>query len=104
MTIVAETLPEVTPLRKTAADENRHLSEFQGELVQLAAVLNGDHRLTSFPEEMTKTMTVKEGHEYVRGAVARFKRASREAFVMGADQSAIVDMRSSLTTQPSVHN
>lgn len=94
----------MTPLRKTPADENRHLSEFQGELVQLAAVLKGDHRLTSFSDEMAKAMTVKEAQDYVRGAVARFKRASREAFRMGADESAIVDMRSSLTTQPAVHN
>lgn len=100
---VAETLPEVTPLRKTEADEDRQLSEFQNEIVQLAAVLKGDHHLTSFPDELFKNMTVKEGRDYVIGAVARFKTASRQAFIMGADESAIVDMRSSLTTQPSVH-
>lgn len=91
----------MAPLRRTEVDENRGLSEFQREVVQLAAVLNGDHFLRS---EMGKTMNVKEGHEYVRGAVSRFIRASKEATKMGADPSAIVDMRSSLTTRSSIHN
>ncbi|XP_044501732.1 non-specific phospholipase C6-like isoform X1 [Mangifera indica] len=99
-----ETLPDVAPLRSTEAKENGRLSEFQGELVQLAAVLNGDHFLSSFPSEMGKKMTVKEAHEYVKGAVLRFIRASREAIKLGADESAIVDMRSSLTTRSSIHN
>ena len=80
------------------------LLEFQGEVVQLAAVLNGDHFLSSFPDEMSKKMNVKEAHEYVRGAVLRFIRASKEAIKLGADQSAIVDMRSCLTTRSSIHN
>ncbi|XP_027339043.1 non-specific phospholipase C6 [Abrus precatorius] len=98
------TLPDVTPLRSTEAKENAGLSEFQSEVVQLAAVLNGDHFLSSFPDEMSKKMSVKEAHEYVRGAVSRFIRASKEAIKLGADESAIVDMRSSLTTRSSVHN
>lgn len=98
------TLPDVAPLRKTEAKEDGGLSEFQGEVVQLAAVLNGDHFLSSFPDEMGKKMTVKEAHEYARGAVSRFIRASKEAVKLGADESAIVDMRSSLTTRSSIHN
>ncbi|XP_015882180.3 non-specific phospholipase C6 [Ziziphus jujuba] len=99
-----ETLPDVTPLRSTEAKENGGLSEFQGEVVQLAGVLNGDHFLSSFPDEMSKKMSVKEAHEYVKGAVSRFIRASKEAIKLGADESAIVDMRSSLTTRSSIHN
>ncbi|CAL5444409.1 unnamed protein product [Camellia sinensis] len=99
-----EVLPDVAPLRRTEADENRGLSEFQSEVVQLAAVLNGDHFLSSFPDEMSKKLNVKEAHEYVRGAVSRFIRASKEAIKLGADQSAIVDMRSSLTTRSPPHN
>ncbi|KAL8143935.1 hypothetical protein V2J09_016967 [Rumex salicifolius] len=94
-------LPEVEPLRKTDPDENRTLSEFQSEIVQLAAVLKGDHFLNSFPGEMTKKMNVKQAHEYVKGAVSRFMRASKEARKLGADDSAIVNMRSSLTTRSS---
>lgn len=99
-----ETLPDVVPLRKTEAKEDGGLSEFQSEVVQLAAVLNGDHFLSSFPDEMGKKMTVKEAHEYAKGAVSRFIRASKEAVKLGADESAIVDMRSSLTTRSSIHN
>ncbi|GFZ17361.1 non-specific phospholipase C6 [Actinidia rufa] len=99
-----EVLPDVAPLRRTEVDEGRKLSEFQGEVVQLAAVLNGDQFLSSFPDEMSKKMNVKEAHEYVRGAVSRFIRASKEAINLGADESAIVDMRSSLTTRSSIHN
>lgn len=99
-----ETLPDVAPLRTTEAKEDGALSEFQSEIVQLGAVLNGDHFLSSFPDEMGKKMTVKEAHEYVRAAVSRFIRASKEAIKLGADESAIVDMRSSLTTRSSIGN
>ena len=61
----AETLPDVTHLRPTEAKEDSKLTEFQSEIVQLVAVLNGDHFLSS-------KMNVKEAHEYVEGAVARF--------------------------------
>lgn len=99
-----ETLPDVLPLRKSKVNEHKALSEFQSEVVQLAAVLNGDHFLSSFPSVMIKKMNVKEAHEYTRGAVSRFIRASKEAINLGADESAIVDMRSSLTTRSSKHN
>ncbi|GAA0138448.1 phospholipase [Lithospermum erythrorhizon] len=99
-----EVLPDVTPLRRTEADDSRDLSEFQGEVVQLAAVLNGDQFLNSFPDEMSKKMKVKEAHDYVKGAVSRFIRASKEAVRLGADESAIVNMRSSLTTRSSLHH
>lgn len=101
---VSAVLPDVAPLRRTEADEDRRLSEFQSEVVQLAAVLNGDHFLSSFPDEISHKMTVKEAHNYVRGAVSRFITASKEAINLGADESAIVDMRSSLTTRSSIHN
>lgn len=97
-------MPEVKALRQGEAREEGGLSEFQSEVVQLGAVLNGDHFLSSFPDEMSKKMSVKEGDEYVKGAVSRFMRASKEAIKLGADDSAIVDMRSSLTTRSSIHN
>ncbi|KAK8617051.1 hypothetical protein V6N13_117020 [Hibiscus sabdariffa] len=95
------TLPDIVPLRTTEAKEDAALSEFQREVVRLAAVLNGDHFLSSFPDQMSKKMTVKEAHEYMRGAVPRFIRASKEAIKLGADESAIVDMRPSLTMRSS---
>lgn len=101
---LTEVLPEVTPLRKTEADEERQLSQFQTEVVQLAAVLNGDHFLSSFPNEMANKMNVREAHEYVTGAVSRFLRAGKEAVMLGADESTIVNMKSSLTTRSSTHH
>ncbi|XP_073144967.1 non-specific phospholipase C6-like isoform X2 [Henckelia pumila] len=95
--------PDVARLRKTGTDENRGLSEFQSELVQLASVLNGDHFLSrSFHDKKMMTMSVKEAHEYVTGAVSRFVGASKEAVKLGADESTIVDMRPSLTTRSSI--
>ncbi|KAK1376101.1 non-specific phospholipase C6 [Heracleum sosnowskyi] len=96
-------LPDVVPLRSSEADEERQVSEFQREVVQLAAVLNGDHFLSSFPDEMSKKMSVRKAHDYVINAVSRFITASKEAIEMGANESAIVDMRASLTTRSSNH-
>ncbi|CAI9285613.1 unnamed protein product [Lactuca saligna] len=73
-------------------------------LYYFAAVLNGDHFLSSFPDEMSNKMNVKEAYTYVKGAVSRFITASKEAINLGADESAIVDMRSSLTTRSVIHN
>lgn len=47
-----ETLPEPVKIRMTEANENAKLSEFQQELVQLAAVLKGDDVLTAYCEIM----------------------------------------------------
>ena len=80
------------------------MSQFQSEIVQLAAVLNGDHFLSSFPDEISNSMNVKAAHEYVSGSVSRFLRAGKEAITLGADESTIVNMRASLTTRSSVHN
>ncbi|KAE8727617.1 SecY protein transport family protein [Hibiscus syriacus] len=51
-----ETLPDVVSLRTIEAKEDAGLSEFQSE----AAVLNGGHFMSSFPNEMSKKMTVKK--------------------------------------------
>lgn len=69
------------------------LSEFQRELVDLAAALNGDFPLSSSSDETTKNMTVWEADQYVTRAVSRFLQASKEAVASEADQSAIVDVR-----------
>ncbi|KAI3977251.1 hypothetical protein MKX01_035981 [Papaver californicum] len=98
-----EVLPDVTPLTTTEANEDGDISEFQNEVVQLDAVLDGDHMLSSFRENTRKKMSVKEADEYVNGAISRFFRARKEAVKLGAHESAIVDMRSSLTTRSKSH-
>ncbi|KAL5565884.1 hypothetical protein UlMin_029048 [Ulmus minor] len=96
-----EQLPPPVRIRKEEAKENAKLSEFQQELLQLAAVLKGNHILSSYPENIGKEMTVKEGKEYMEDAVKRFFEAGRYAKKMGVDEKQIVHMRPSLTTRPS---
>ncbi|CAL9099155.1 unnamed protein product [Musa textilis] len=93
-----EVLPDVPPLRNIDAKEDSLLSEFQRELAELAAVLNGDYFLSSFSRETSKQMKVREASAYVNGAVSRFLEAGKHAMRLGADGSAIVNMRSSLTS------
>ena len=85
-------------IRKGEAKEEAKLSEFQQELMQLAAVLKGHNTLTSY-REIGKDMTVKEGKEYMEDAVKRFFEAGLYAKRMGVDEEQIVQMRPSLTTR-----
>ncbi|GLJ46295.1 hypothetical protein SUGI_0975800 [Cryptomeria japonica] len=95
------TLPDAPKIRPGGANEDAKLSEFQQELLQLAAVLNGDFTLRSYPEELGKNMTVREGNKYIQDSVKRFFEASRLAKKLGAPDDEIVKMRPSLTTRPS---
>ncbi|KAF2566750.1 hypothetical protein F2Q68_00027511 [Brassica cretica] len=92
-----ETLPEPVKIRMTEANENAKLSEFQQELVQLAAVLKGDDVLTTYPKEIGKGMTVIQGKMYMEDAVKRFLEAGRLALDMGANKEELVHMKPSLT-------
>ncbi|CAO2180526.1 unnamed protein product [Urochloa humidicola] len=95
-----ETLPEVPFERPTPPKENGWLSDFQRELVELASFLNGDYMLTSLAQETRKKkMTVKQADAYVRRAITGFLQASKQALRLGANESAIVTMRSSLTSK-----
>ncbi|OAY57973.1 non-specific phospholipase C2 [Manihot esculenta] len=94
-------LPTPVKIRKGDANEDAKVSEFQQELLQLAAVLKGDNMLTSFPEKIGKEMTVKQGKEYMEDAVRRFFEAGLYAKKMGVDDEQIVQMRPSLTSRSS---
>ena len=94
-------MPEVPFVRTSPAKEHGLLSDFQRELVELASFLNGDYMLTSFVEETQKKMTVKEADTYVRRAVTSFLLASKQARRLGANESAVVTMRPSLTSKKS---
>ncbi|KAA8544625.1 hypothetical protein F0562_022637 [Nyssa sinensis] len=96
-----EQLPTPVKIRVEEAKEDAKLSEFQQEMVQLAAVLKGDHILTSYPDKIGKQMTVKEGKEYMEDAVKRFFEAGRAAKRMGVNDDEILHMRPSLTTRSS---
>ncbi|XP_062190958.1 non-specific phospholipase C6-like [Phragmites australis] len=96
-----ETLPEVPFERPSPAKENGWLSDFQRELLELASFLNGDYMLTSLAQETRKKMTVKQADAYVRRAITSFLQASKQAKRLGANESAIVTMRPSLTSKSS---
>ncbi|OEL12937.1 Non-specific phospholipase C6 [Dichanthelium oligosanthes] len=84
----------------TPPKEHGWLSDFQRELVELASFLNGDYMLTSLAQEARKRkMTVKQADAYVRRAITSFLQASKQAVRLGANESAIVTMRPSLTSK-----
>ncbi|KAK6925529.1 Phosphoesterase [Dillenia turbinata] len=96
-----ETLPTPVKIRKGEANEDAKLSEFQQELMQLAASLKGDDILTGYPNKMGQQMTVKQGKKYMEDAVKRFFEAGQAAKRMGVEENQIVKMRTSLTTRSS---
>lgn len=94
-----EQLPTPVRIRQTEANEDAPLSEFQQELVQLAAVLKGENILTSFPGNIGKNMTVRQGTDYMESAVKSFFEAGLAAKKMGVNSEQIVKMRPSLSTR-----
>ncbi|KAL8092794.1 hypothetical protein AgCh_034879 [Apium graveolens] len=95
---VLEKLPEVKKsLRTGGPKEDARLTEFQVELIQLASQLNGDYLLNTYPN-IGKGMTVAEGNKYAVDAIQRFLKAGRAALRTGANDSAMVTMRPSLTS------
>ncbi|XP_047162435.1 non-specific phospholipase C2 [Vigna umbellata] len=96
-----EKLPTPVKIREGGPNEDAQMSEFQQELIQLAAVLKGDNILTSFPGKIGKDMTVKQGKDYMDDAVRRFFEAGRYAKKMGVNEEHIVQMKPSLTTRSS---
>lgn len=93
-------LPDPVKIRETEANEDALLSEFQQELVLLAAVLKGENILTSFPRNIAQNMTVRQGVDYMDEAVKSFLEAGLAAKKMGVDPEQIVKMRPSLSTRP----
>ncbi|XP_057863288.1 non-specific phospholipase C2 [Cryptomeria japonica] len=86
------TLPEPSKLRPGEANEEARLNEFQSELVQLAAQLNGDHALPSYPDELPNKMCVREAQQYIERSVNRFFEACEKARMDGEDESYIVNL------------
>lgn len=93
-------LPTPVRIRDAEANEDAKLTEFQQELMQLAAVLKGDDTRVNLLEKIGK-MTVKEGNKYMEDAVKSFFEAGIAAKKMGGDKEQIVKMRPSLTTRQS---
>lgn len=84
-----ETLPEPPRLREAeldAGDQQRGISEFQAELVQLAAALRGDHETEAYEtDKLVEGMTVAKASEYCRDAFARFREECQRCQDCGMD-------------------
>ncbi|KAF9592217.1 hypothetical protein IFM89_012793 [Coptis chinensis] len=102
VSLFSSQLPIPVRIRQSEANENANLSEFQQELMQLAAVLKGHDVLTSYPEKIGKQMSVKDGQLYMEDALKGFFEAGLSAKRMGVDGEQIVKMRPSLTTRSSI--
>ncbi|KAD4982591.1 hypothetical protein E3N88_19262 [Mikania micrantha] len=85
-----ETLPEPNQMRQDEANEEAKLTELQEELVQLGAVLKGDHKVSSYPDKLVENMKVSEGVEYVEIAFKKFRDDCEKARSEGKDDSYIV--------------
>ncbi|KAL2535919.1 Non-specific phospholipase C2 [Forsythia ovata] len=78
-----EQLPNPVKIRLGDANEDAKVSEFQQELIQLAAVLKGDSILTSYLGKIGKDIRVREGKEYMEDVVKRFFESDSAAKLMG---------------------
>ncbi|KAK9095503.1 hypothetical protein Scep_026972 [Stephania cephalantha] len=93
------TLPEPSKMREGEANEGKKLSEFQEELVQLAATLNGDCRKTSYPHKLVENMTVKEAVKYVESGFKSFLEKCEDAMKNGNGEEEIVASEDSSPAQ-----
>eukprot|EP00249_Psilotum_nudum_P002381 c15395_g1_i1 orf=534-2141(-) len=92
-----ETLPSPPwTLRHSPPNEARTLSDFQEELVRLAAQLVADHNLNSYTET-GKVMTIKQANDFVENAMTRFLEAGKDALRVGSNSSTTVKLNPSLT-------
>ncbi|GAV89013.1 Phosphoesterase domain-containing protein [Cephalotus follicularis] len=101
------TLPEPVKMRETKANGDAKLSEFQQELVQLAATLNGDHKKDIYPHKLVENMSVADGAKYFQDAFEKFCRECERAKESGVDLSEIVVLATSHTVKISkswMHN
>uniref|UniRef100_A0A0D9XTS4 Phospholipase C n=1 Tax=Leersia perrieri TaxID=77586 RepID=A0A0D9XTS4_9ORYZ len=81
------TMPEPVRMREasTADAGERGISEFQAELVELAAAINGDHEKEGLVEG--KGMTVADADAYCREVFERFMEECRRCRDCGMDES-----------------
>lgn len=98
---IAENLPEPVRLRSTEAEEHREISEFQAELVQLGAVLNGDHAKEVYEDDkLVKGMTVAVAAEYCQDAFCRFTEEGKRCQECGMDESHVPTVKPAAPEEP----
>lgn len=87
---IAVTLPDPVKLREVASKDGTKISDFQEELIQLAAAINGDHRKDTYPDKLVEDITVSEALKYVEGAFKTFSDECEKARKTGTDESEII--------------
>ncbi|KAJ4785632.1 Non-specific phospholipase C4 [Rhynchospora pubera] len=87
-----ETLPNAKKLREIGANEEAKISDFQRELVQMAAALNGDCTKDIYPDKLAEGMTVAEAAHYVNDAYKIFREECDRCIKAGMDGSYIPTM------------
>lgn len=92
----AVTLPEPVKLRETTSKDGAKMSDFQEEVVQLAAAINGDHRKDIYPNKLVEKMSVSKAVSYVEASFKKFSDECEKARESGADESEIVVCATSL--------
>ncbi|XP_048331047.2 non-specific phospholipase C3 [Ziziphus jujuba] len=83
-------LPEPVKLRETEAKEEGKLSEFQEELIQMVATLNGDHSKDIYPRKLVEDLNVSKAATYIEGAFKKFLDERDKAKLAGIDINEIV--------------
>lgn len=86
------TLPEPVKMRPTEAAEHAPISDFQAELVQLGAALNGDHAEDVYPHKLVEGMTVADAARYCNSAFKAFQDECERCKKRGKDGSHIPTM------------
>lgn len=98
------TLPELPRARDIdieTQEEDEDLTDFQIELIQAAAVLNGDHIKDIYPFKLADNMKVLDAARYVEEAFTRFHGESKKAKEGGLDEHEIVDLSKGSTRHSS---
>ncbi|XP_002884392.2 non-specific phospholipase C5 [Arabidopsis lyrata subsp. lyrata] len=85
-----ETLSNPVKMRTTVAKENAELSDFQEELVIVAAGLKGDYKNEELMHKLCKETCVADASKYVTNVFDKFIEESRKARERGCDENDIV--------------
>ncbi|KAK4344844.1 hypothetical protein RND71_035020 [Anisodus tanguticus] len=75
------TLAEPIRLREAEAKED---AKYQAEMVQMSAVLRGDHMKNSYPHKLVEDMNVAKASDYVHNVFKKFLDEGEKAIQSGA--------------------
>lgn len=92
-----EKLSEPVKMRDFEPNEDEaKLTDYQGEMVQMAATLNGDYNKDLYPHKLVENMTVSEAVKYVGDAYKVYCDECSKAKESGADEHHVVSFEALL--------